>query len=513
MTQGPEYVTDVAYARTFVADLSPTRLRLVAALNGFPAPPAEGFDYCELGSAHGDTTATLAAANPSSRFVGVDLNRDHIASANRLATAGGLDNVRFLERDFSDLADESLPDFDFIGAHGVLSWVGPDKRKALIEFAAAKLKPGGLLYASYNALPGWASVEPLRRLILERAAGFPGTTLERARHGLEFAKRMSEAGAQYFVGNPAAKVMLATMEQMGLPYTVHEYFHAHWVPMYFAQVAAEMAERGLYFVGQLPLHLNFRDLAIPASLAEIFGPVNDRIAFEGLKDFALNEFFRCDVYVNGKVGRSESVARAYFDCTPFGLGEVPLQREVRLPHCTLHFTSAIFDALFPALMQGASTVVELAQRPELASFGVAGVRDGVMRMALACLLSPVLRPTRASPTPEAGPLRLPSAYNRAVLSQRLSSSTPLALASPVAGTGVSIPMLQAVAIRLLTEVEPKHWHECIRGLLQRQPFRLKVGDRVVDDEEKERVLLEEVEKFRVERLGRFVELEILASHA
>ena len=46
-----------------------------------------------------------------------------------------------------------------------MSWVGPPKRKALIDFAAAKLKPGGLLYVSYNALPGWAAVEPLRQLI------------------------------------------------------------------------------------------------------------------------------------------------------------------------------------------------------------------------------------------------------------------------------------------------------------------------------------------------------------
>src|SRR5438445_598727 len=33
---GPEYVTDVAYLRNFVEDLAPPRLRLAAALNGFP---------------------------------------------------------------------------------------------------------------------------------------------------------------------------------------------------------------------------------------------------------------------------------------------------------------------------------------------------------------------------------------------------------------------------------------------------------------------------------------------
>ena len=104
-----EYVTDVPYLRAFVRDLSPLILRLVAALNGFPPPRANGFDYCELGSAHGDTTATLAAAYPDARFLGVDINPDHIASAHHLAAEGGLDNVRFLQRDFEDLGHEEIP--------------------------------------------------------------------------------------------------------------------------------------------------------------------------------------------------------------------------------------------------------------------------------------------------------------------------------------------------------------------------------------------------------------------
>src|SRR3984957_17982507 len=155
--QNEEYVTDVPYLRAFVRDLSPLMLRLVAALNGFPAPLGDDFAYCELGSAHGDTTATLAAAFPRARFIGVDINPEHIASGDRLASGGGLANVRFLERDFADLAGEDAPELDFVTAHGVLSWVGPAKRKALLDFASAKLKRGGLLYVSYNALPGGAS--------------------------------------------------------------------------------------------------------------------------------------------------------------------------------------------------------------------------------------------------------------------------------------------------------------------------------------------------------------------
>src|SRR5579862_9277330 len=113
-TRGEEYVTDVPYVRAFVGDLSPATIRLVAALNGFAPPAGDDFAYCELGCAHGDTTAPLAAAYPRARFFGVDINPHHIASANRLAFEGKLENVRFLEKDFEDLTRDEIPALDFV---------------------------------------------------------------------------------------------------------------------------------------------------------------------------------------------------------------------------------------------------------------------------------------------------------------------------------------------------------------------------------------------------------------
>ena len=104
-----EYVTDVPYTRHFAHQLAPTMLRLVAAMNGVAPPTGEDFDYCELGSGVGDSLVTLAAANPRGEFVGIDVNPEHVAISRRLAEEAGLANVRFLERDFSQLAPGSFP--------------------------------------------------------------------------------------------------------------------------------------------------------------------------------------------------------------------------------------------------------------------------------------------------------------------------------------------------------------------------------------------------------------------
>jgi SAM-dependent methyltransferase len=509
----PEYVTDVPYLRMFVGDAAPSSLRLVAALNGFAPPRGDAFAFCELGSGLGDTTATLAAACPQARFFGVDFNAEHVASARRLAAEGGLDNVRFVEKDFEALlADDDLPPLDFIAAHGVLSWVGPVKRRAVLELARAKLKPGGLLYVGYNAFPGWAAVEPLRRLLVEGGAAAGDDSLERARQGLALAKGLREGGAAYFKDNPAAVEMLATMERLGLPYVVHEYLHAHWVPMYFAQVAAEMAANDLYFVGQLPLYLNYRDLAIPAPLAPLFQRVADRITFETLKDFARNEFFRRDVFVKGRVGRDLAAATAYLESIPFGaaIGASAVSRDVQLPHHTLHFAGDIFDALLPALGAGASSVEDLARDPTLAGYGTARLREALVRLALGGQVTPMTARTRAAPEPaRSARLRVPSAFNRRVLREATSGDAPIVLASAVAGTGVSVPRLDAVTLRLLTEVPEGEWRAWFEALERDNPLRLKVGDRPVAGEEAFRVLVAHLESFRARRLPRFVELGIV----
>jgi SAM-dependent methyltransferase len=513
-----EYITDVPYVRCFVADLSPLTLRLVAALNGFPPPRSNDFDYCELGSAHGDTTATLAAAYPRARFLGVDINPEHIASANTLASEGGLGNATFLERDFEDLAGENIPPLDFIAAHGVLSWVGPAKRKALIDFASARLKHGGLLYVGYNALPGWAAIEPLRQLIVDRGAAVGGSSLARAREGLAFAKLLRDAGAAYFAANPAAGEMLATMEKSGLSYIAHEYLHAHWVPMYFTQVAAEMAEKDLYFVGQLPLHLNYRDLAIPAPQAGIFKNVSDRITFETLKDYATNQFFRRDVFIKGKVSRDEAAATAYLETVPFAASAADgsFLRDVRLPHHTLHFAGAIFDALFPALAAGATSVEELSRQPALSPFGPARVRDAVMRLALAGQVSPTIEamPSARPAAPTVlDRLRVPSAYNRMML-RETSGGHPIVLASAAFGTGVPLAMVDAVALRLLTEIPAVEWRGWIASFVRSQSFTLKVEDRTIENEEERvRVLLAQIEPFRVKWLPRLIAMGIVEREA
>jgi SAM-dependent methyltransferase len=504
------YLTDVAYVRTYVPDLAPGGLRLVAAINGFPQPKARDFDYCELGFGSGDTLVTLAAATPDSRFVGVDLLPDHVAAAGRLAAQGSVGNVRLLERDFADLAGEDLPAFDYVTAHGVLSWISPAKRHAALDLIASRLAPGGLAYVSYNALPGWAAVEPLRRLMLDAGSTIEGDSLAKARHGVRVASLLSDADAGYFRSNPATRSILETMRKMGEHYVAHEYFHAHWVPMYFADVAREMAERGMYYVGQLPIPLNYRDLAVPASMTDLFKLVSNRIDFETLKDYALNEFFRRDVYIKGSASCSGDLTRDYLQSTPFTAvaGGAPLRRELQLPHHALHFTGPLFDALLPALEGSVATADELSHRPGLSDFGAQAIRDAMLRVILGDQVWPARAPVAPAPPPSpAARYRIPLAYNRMTVAEL---SDPIVLASPVLGSGVRISLIQAVCLRMLTEADAAGRAAWLTDFIARHPLRLHAGEQIVTDPgAQESLILREFSGFTAGRLAELVRLGVV----
>jgi len=507
----PGYVTDVPYVRQFCSELNPALLRATAALAGCPPPEGEDFDYCELGSGLGDTIATFAAAYPRARFVGIDLNAEHIDAARGLAARGNLENVRFLERDLEDLAADELPRFDYVCAHGLVSWIAPEKRASLFARAAAWLKPGGLLYVGYNALPGWAAVEPLRRLMLDASSDVPGGTEARVRHALAAVKLLCEADAEYFVANPSAKNVLATLLERGAPYAAHEFFNAHWHPLYFADVAEEAARGDLRFVGQLPLHLNFRDLAIAPALREASRIVSERRAWEHLRAFATNEFFRRDVYVKGAVAHAENTRHAYLETTAFGTlaPAAEIKREIALPNRALHFTGPLFDAVIETLAARSSTVQELATTPPLAPFGIDAIRQAVLQLLMGPDVIPV---SSSSETPDvAGSLfQIPSAFNRAILAQPLSPNHPIVLASPVAGTGLSISMLHAVLLRAVTEARPEHRAAWLRTFVVANPLRVwEHGQALNAKDDLARVLEVELEHFCATHLPKLIELGIV----
>jgi SAM-dependent methyltransferase len=224
------YVADIDYPSGFFEEQSPAYLHFACVLNGYePVALDAPFSYCELGSGRGLTANLLAASNPQGDFYAVDFLPSHVAGARQLARAAQLDNLTLLEDSFADLAEgrvAGLPQFDFITLHGVYTWVTADNRGHIVDFIKRYLKPGGIVYVSYNALPGWNATLPLQRLMLEHADRHPGRSGAQLEGARQFIDTLRATKAGYFGAHqPRLQHRLDSLKTDNANYLAHEYMN------------------------------------------------------------------------------------------------------------------------------------------------------------------------------------------------------------------------------------------------------------------------------------------------
>src|SRR4030081_220121 len=250
---GSGYVTDIDYVHDFCRVQTPPQLAFAALSGGVEAPggAGEALAYCDLGCGQGYTANLIAAANPAAPVLGVDFHPSHIANARTLASAAGLSNVDFREASFQQLAsDPTAPQFDIMAMHGVFSWISAENRRALVTLIADRLRPGGLLYVSYECMPGWAGVAPLRSIMARRFAPRPGlpssAALERA---ISYSDSLLAAEARFHRLFPNVEAQMERLKKTPRAYLAHELLTRDWEAFSFGQVADELAEAKLVYVG------------------------------------------------------------------------------------------------------------------------------------------------------------------------------------------------------------------------------------------------------------------------
>jgi hypothetical protein len=431
-TQDP--VADVPYTSGYYPHLEPAWMNYVAALGGGrPRPAKRTFTYCELGCGPGLTTVILAASNPYARFVGVEKSPQHIRSARELAAACGVTNVSFLEADVGQAMKKPLPQFDFIGAHGLWSWVGDKVRESIVAFVDKRLKSGGILSLSYNAMPGCAGILPVREMMVTYANHKGGDTMERLRHGLAYVRFMAENRAGFFEHHPDLLPILDELMQSDPRHLAHEYLAPHWRPEYFAEVSRRMSEAGLHYAGAYPLALNYLDLSIPGRFRQFFETAPNREVFETHRDFVQDTRFHIDCYVRGRPQRSaEPWTRGLFDAFVFAPTSLAaqLRTTAKVGDLEISLNGEMVAPLRESMAQGPVSLRDVASSPGMSGFDAGEIAKAMQCLVLAGSVAPALRkPAAAAP-------RL-CAANRALLARACVAGTDSAvLASAVTGGGL-----------------------------------------------------------------------------
>lgn len=293
------YVTDVGYTFGYYGELNPHRAR-IPLLNVGLAAPSIGV-ACELGFGQGVSVNVHAAASDV-RWYGTDFNPAHAAFAQSLAEAAGSDAALF-DQSFAEFcARPDLPDFDYIGVHGVWSWVSDENRRVIVDFLRRKLKVGGILYISYNTQPGHAAMVPLRRLLREHAELMeaPGRGIAaRIDAALDFADKLIAVNPGFTTANPAIGDRLKRLREQGRQYLAHEYFNRDWCAMLFAEMAESLAPAKLTYACSAHYHDHIDALNLTADQHRLLSEIPDPMFRQSVRDFILNQQFRREYWVKG----------------------------------------------------------------------------------------------------------------------------------------------------------------------------------------------------------------------
>lgn len=312
------YVSDVPYVRTFIRETAPAWLDHVALVSGFEPPACDGsFTWCDLGCGAGVTAAILAATHPHGSFHGIDAMPIHMDDARRLRRDAEIPNAHFHTANFSAASALDLPAFDYIVSHGVYTWVGPEARRAWLHFIDRHLKPNGLVYVSYNAMPGRAPDLPFQRLIRTLGEKLPGDTNQRTTAALQVAGSMMALNPPAMTASALAQRCRDHAGKPDLSYLAHELMTQHWEPCCVTDVRAEMASIGLSPAGSATLVQNYDRFMLGRAARDILAGIADRDARELARDVLINQSFRRDVYIRGgesigEPARSERLMNSSF---------------------------------------------------------------------------------------------------------------------------------------------------------------------------------------------------------
>lgn len=429
------YVTDVNYTFGYYAELNPLRCRLPLLMSGYHAPHVE--NACELGFGQGLSVSVHAAAQPGVNWYGTDFNPSQAAFAAEMARLSG-SNAKLYDEAFEDFCNrKDLPDFEFIGLHGIWTWISDQNRAVLVDFIRRKLRPDGVLFISYNTLPGWSGSAPLRHLIKRHAEvmGAPVQgALGRTDAAIGFVDQFLAMEPLYSKNNKGVADWFGQVKGQDRTYLVHEYMGRDWHPMYFSDMESWLSSAKVDFAASANTLDTVTDINLTPEQVDLMRGIKDTSFRETIRDFCVNQRFRRDYWVRGRRTLSgyehSSVLREERVVLVQGVEDLP--KVVRGVLGGARLLDAIYQPIFELLLDYKPHSIREIE----AHVAAKGVAFGPLIAAISVLLGLGTIYPAAQPQDASKAKSRTTALNRAIARRSLSQGDIAILASPVTGGGV-----------------------------------------------------------------------------
>ncbi|SEQ52684.1 Predicted methyltransferase regulatory domain-containing protein [Ectothiorhodospira magna] len=507
------YVSDIGYTYGYYTELNPLRLKL-AFLNAGIAFPEVGH-ACELGFGQGLSTNLHAAAS-TVQWHGTDFNPAQAGFAQELAQVAGSGAALFDQSFEQFCRRDDLPEFDYIGLHGIWSWISDENRQIIVDFLRCKLKVGGVLYISYNTQPGWAAMVPMRDLLTEHAdvLGAEGVgIISRIDSALSFAEQLLATNPAYARANPQIAERIERMKGQNRNYLAHEYFNRDWSPMSVARMADWLAPAKLNWACSANTLDAIDAVNLTGEQQQLLVGIPDAMFRQSVRDFCVNQQFRKDYWVKGARPIS-------------ALEQAEALREQRVvlvqprPDVSLKVTGSLGEATMQENVYGPILDQLADHKPK--RLGQLEQSLKASEVGSAITFAQLLQATLIlSSTGALLPVQDESAINKAKkrterlnhhLMKKARSHTELSfLASPVTGGGIQVSRFHQLFLLARSEghKSPNDWATYTWNLLAQQGQRLiKEGQALENPNDNLAELTRQAQEFADKQLPIFKALQI-----
>ena len=247
-----ERYDQVAYAALPHAGTHPDRLATVAAFLGMRSPALGQCRVLEVGCSDGSNLIPMALALPGARFVGCDLSERSLDAGRRTIAELGLTNIVLVNEDLAALSP-SHGTFDYIVAHGIYSWVPEQVRDALLALGGQRLTPDGVMFVSYNTLPGCRIRQVAWDILRAHVQHItdPPMRLDEARR---LARILGEGGKVWQEADEAVRAEFRAIAGRSDSVLYHDDLAVPNDPIYFRDFVAHAARFGLKYLAEADLH-------------------------------------------------------------------------------------------------------------------------------------------------------------------------------------------------------------------------------------------------------------------
>ncbi|QJI41518.1 methyltransferase domain-containing protein [Pseudomonas sp. ADAK2] len=497
------YFTDEGYTYSYSREINPVFLRYCLLLRGFASLETTDGYHCELGFGQGVSINIHAAANPGS-WMGTDFHPGQAAHANALATSWNSDAKLYDDSFEQLLARDDLPQFDSISLHGIWTWVSRDNQKLIVEFARRHLKPGGLLYISYNCFPGWSPSAPLRHLFSlhdrfgTNRSESPDQRIDAA---LQFSEALLAANPNYASAAPNLNTKLQSIKGQDRQYVAHEYFNRDWNCMYFTDVVDALAPAKLDFATTaVPLD-TVDPLNLSAEGMDFLEGIDHPIVREQARDYFVNQNFRRDLYLRGANRLSASEHRQGMLNTRFVLLQPAesVSDTVKGPAGEASLQAEIYGPVLEALAANAYAPKTLRQ---LSAAIPSMPYDDLLQAVTVLVGMSAAAPCQSEAAEKLVQARC-NTLNLQLCKRSLLSNKIQVLASPVTGGGVPISRFQQLFLISIKQGKkhPAEWAQLAWSIISEQGEGLvKDGKALTTAEENIAELTEQAQAFAEQSL-------------